>query len=71
MGVPGILHTLLTAKGFEDAVRKAILSGGDSASRAAVVGAIFAVAEGLPAEWVAKTRAADEARKLAEPFVSA
>lgn len=71
MGVPSILHTLLTAKDFADAVRKAILAGGDSAPRAAVVASIFAAADGLPAEWAAKTSDAAEARKLAEAAVGA
>lgn len=72
--VPSAVHVLLTARDFTDAVRKALLAGGDNASRVVPVAAVFAAAygvgteKGVPAAWVAKTRVAAEARKLAEEW---
>jgi hypothetical protein len=59
-GLPGALltsaHILRSAAGYEDAVRRNILAGGDQCSRALFIGACFAAENpaGVPDAWAAK-----------------
>ena len=60
---PVLIHAILTADRFEDAIRANILAGGDNCGRAipigAVLGACFAgdPAKGTPAAWTARLKA--------------
>lgn len=48
--VPLAFHILLQSAGFEDAIRKAVLWGGDSDTLAAIVGSLAEARWGIPAE---------------------
>lgn len=50
--VPAALGTLLTAKGFEDAVKDVILAGGDTDTTAAIVGALWGTFSPIPERWL-------------------
>ncbi|ETI43863.1 hypothetical protein F441_11249 [Phytophthora nicotianae CJ01A1] len=61
--LPGVLQgsvfVLLTSDGFVDALRANMLAGGDNCSRAIVIGAVTAAAQGgdaIPGEWKQKTK---------------
>ncbi len=48
--VPLAFHILLQSSGFEDAIRQAVLYGGDSDTLAAIVGSLAEARWGIPAE---------------------
>ncbi|KAG7381013.1 hypothetical protein PHYPSEUDO_006530 [Phytophthora pseudosyringae] len=61
--LPGVLQgsvfVLLTSNGYVEALRANMLAGGDNCSRAIVIGAVAAAAQGsdaIPAEWKQKTK---------------
>jgi len=54
----GSIHTIITSKGYKNAVIKTIKAGGCNCSRANFVGAYFAAKNGLkgiPKDWIKKT----------------
>lgn len=59
-GVPSVVHNILTAPTYADAVQRNIYAGGDTCGRAILLGAIMGAAygiggkHGIPAEWVEK-----------------
>ncbi len=57
MGVPSVLHTLLTARSYKHAIRANILAGGDSCGRAILLGALTGVLYGVPEDWSARVNA--------------
>ena len=68
----GSLYVLLTSTGFVEALRANMLAGGDSCSRAIVIGAVSASMQGddaIPAEWKEKTKVYAEVQTLAEKIV--
>jgi ADP-ribosylglycohydrolase len=69
----GGLHAALAAGSYADAVRAAILGGGDSCSRAILAGSLTAAAGGLasvPKEWVDKTTSAAKALSAAQTLLA-
>jgi len=67
------LHGAFTSTGFADSIRKTILAGGDSCSRAVFLGAMFAAQDGLsaiPDEWKAKVARYAEIQSLVETAMS-
>lgn len=68
----GALYVLLTSNGYVEAVRVNMLAGGDNCSRAMVIGAVAAAAEGgaaIPDDWKQKTKVYAEVQSLAEKLV--
>lgn len=57
-GVPSVLHNVLTAPSYPEAVRRNIYAGGDTCGRAILLGALagaihgFGGAQGIPQDWV-------------------
>ncbi|KAG6620404.1 ADP-ribosylation/Crystallin J1 [Phytophthora cinnamomi] len=74
--LPGVLQgsvfVLLTSGGYVEALRANILAGGDSCSRAIVIGAVTAAAQGgdaIPAEWKQKTKDYAQVQALSEKII--
>ncbi|KAG7395190.1 hypothetical protein PHYBOEH_004144 [Phytophthora boehmeriae] len=68
----GSLFVLLTYSNYVEALRANMVAGGDNCSRAIVIGAIAAAAEGgdaIPAEWKQKTTVYAQVQALAEKIV--
>ncbi len=62
MGLPLVVHAIFSSNTFQEAIRKTILAGGDSPSRALIVGAILGASVGvqnLPVDWVVKVSNVD------------
>ena len=59
-GVPSVLHNVLSAPSYTEAVRRNIYAGGDTCGRAILLGALagavhgFGGQNGIPQEWVDK-----------------
>ena len=59
-GVPSVVHNILTAKSFAEAVRRNIWAGGDTCGRAILVGSILGAVygiggtHGIPEDWIDK-----------------
>ena len=82
MGFPGTAHLLLaattattplTTEAFSETIRTLIKRGGDTASRAIIVGSLLGSqvgAEGLPKEWTEKTTAFAHAKDLADRLLA-
>jgi len=62
--VPLTAVLLRDARDYTGAVRDNILLGGDSCGRGLLLGAVLGPAGGIPQKWLARTRAAREAREL-------
>jgi ADP-ribosylglycohydrolase len=62
--VPVALHAALHGADFKAAVRASILSGGDSAGRLLLVGAIRGATDGVPADWLANLAQLDRIEAL-------
>ena len=57
----GSIHAIITSTNFKSAINKTIKAGGCNCSRANFVGAYFAALKGIngiPKEWISKTRPA-------------
>ncbi|GMF43405.1 unnamed protein product [Phytophthora fragariaefolia] len=74
--LPGVLqgsvYVLLTSGSYVEALRANMLAGGDSCSRAIVIGAVTAAACGegaVPDEWKQKTKVYAQVKALAEKIV--
>ncbi|KAF4142599.1 ADP-ribosylglycohydrolase [Phytophthora infestans] len=74
--LPGVLQgsvfILLTSGGYVDALRANMLAGGDNCSRAIVIGAVAAAAQGgdtIPAEWKEKTKVYTQVLSLTEKLL--
>ncbi|KAG2759497.1 hypothetical protein JG687_00009422 [Phytophthora cactorum] len=74
--LPGVLQgsvfILLTSDEYVDALRSNMLAGGDNCSRAIVIGAITAAAQGgdaIPAEWKQKTNVYAQVLSFAEKLL--
>ncbi|KAE9026263.1 hypothetical protein PF005_g6084 [Phytophthora fragariae] len=74
--LPGVLQgsvfVLLTSGGYVEALRANMLAGGDSCSRAIVIGAVTAAAQGgdaVPAGWKEKTEDYAQIQSLAEKII--
>lgn len=74
--LPGVLQgsvfVLLTSGGYVEALRANMLAGGDSCSRAIVIGAVTAAAQGgdaVPADWKEKTKDYAQVQSLAEKII--
>ncbi|KAF4318434.1 hypothetical protein BBO99_00007102 [Phytophthora kernoviae] len=68
----GSLFVLLTYNSYVEALRANMLAGGDNCSRAIVIGAITAAAEGgeaIPAEWKQKAVVYAQVQAMAEKIV--
>ncbi|EGZ27550.1 hypothetical protein PHYSODRAFT_353417 [Phytophthora sojae] len=68
----GSLFVLLTSSGYVEALRANMLAGGDSCSRAVVIGAVTAAAQdgdAVPAEWKQKAKDYAEVQALAEKII--
>ncbi|RLN58629.1 hypothetical protein BBJ29_007885 [Phytophthora kernoviae] len=68
----GSLFVLLTYNSYVEALRANMLAGGDNCSRAIVIGAITAAAEGgeaIPAEWKQKVVVYAQVQAMAEKIV--
>jgi ADP-ribosylglycohydrolase len=69
-GLPSVAHNVITASGFEDAIRRNIYAGGDNCGRAIILGAIAGAcygvggAAGIPQAWLDKTGVVDRAQSL-------
>ncbi|NVO56998.1 ADP-ribosylglycohydrolase family protein [Rhodobacteraceae bacterium B1Z28] len=63
-GVPSVLHNLLTAGSYKDAVRANIMSGGDSSGRAMLLGAVSGVLHGVPDDWAARLNSYASVKEL-------
>lgn len=64
----GALHAVLTSRNYQEAVRKTIIAGGCNCSRAFFIGAMLGAkygVEGIPADWIEKTKNIDNILKLA------
>ena len=62
----GSIHAIITSNSFKSAINKTIKAGGCNCSRANFVGAYFAALkgiEGIPKEWISKTKPAKEILK--------
>lgn len=71
-GIPAVLHNLLGARSFTDAVRRNILASGDSCGRSMVLGPIAAImysgnsSARMPSEWTRRlTRYEELSRRIA------
>lgn len=59
-GVPSVVHNMLTAPTYADAIRRNIYAGGDTCGRAiilgSILGAIYGVGgdKGIPEDWITK-----------------
>lgn len=59
-GVPSVVHNMLTAPSYAEAIRRNIYAGGDTCGRAiilgSVLGAVFGVGgyRGIPEDWISK-----------------
>ncbi|WP_343211987.1 ADP-ribosylglycohydrolase family protein (plasmid) [Aliisedimentitalea scapharcae] len=51
-GLPSVVHTLLTAPTYTDAIRRNIRAGGDSCGRAILLGGVLGAVHGPPQDWV-------------------
>ncbi|KAK1928472.1 Crystallin J1B [Phytophthora citrophthora] len=74
--LPGVLQgsvfVLLTSSGYVEALRANLVAGGDNCSRAIVIGAVMAAAQGnevIPAEWKHKTKVYPLVQAFAEKIV--
>ncbi|RLN14020.1 hypothetical protein BBJ28_00022620 [Nothophytophthora sp. Chile5] len=68
----GSLYVLLTSSGYVEALRTNMAAGGDNCSRAIVIGAVTAAAQGsdaVPAEWKQKTTTFSEIETLAAKLI--
>lgn len=63
-GLPSVMHNMLTAADFEDAVRRNILAGGDSCGRAVLLGGILGAVHGVPDEWAKRLSGFDQVNSL-------
>ncbi len=65
-GVPSVVHNILTAPSFVEAVRRNIYAGGDSCGRAmllgALGGAVFGIGgeRGIPRDWIKRLHVGEE-----------
>jgi hypothetical protein len=62
----GSIHAIITSTNFKSAINKTIKAGGCNCSRANFVGAYFAALKGIngiPKEWISKTKPAKEILK--------
>lgn len=67
------LHCIMTMDDYQEAIRKNIMAGGDSASRAHLIGAMLAAQDGLesvPKEWREKTTRYRELEVMADRLIS-
>ena len=58
-----MVHGVITAKSYVEAIREEVLAAGDSCSRGAFIGACVAAQEGLesiPLEWIEKLKNAGQ-----------
>jgi len=63
----GALHAVLSSQSYTEAVRKTIIAGGCNCSRAFFIGAMLGAkygVEGIPADWMEKTKNIDNILKL-------
>ncbi|KAL4140213.1 hypothetical protein PRNP1_015283 [Phytophthora ramorum] len=74
--LPGVLQgsvfVLLTSGSYVEALRANMLAGGDNCSRAIVIGALTAAAQGsdaIPTEWKQKTKMYGQVQTLAEQVI--
>jgi len=64
----GSLHAVLSSHSYPEAVRKTIIAGGCNCSRAFFIGAMLGAkygVEGIPADWMEKTKNIDNILQLA------
>jgi len=74
--LPGVLQgsvfVLLTSGSYVEALRANMLAGGDNCSRAIVIGAVAAAAQGgetIPEEWKQNTKVYAQVQALAQQLV--
>jgi ADP-ribosylglycohydrolase len=63
---PVALHAALHAADFKDMVRRSIRSGGDTAGRLLVSGALWGAHEGVPGDWLARVEQHDRLTRLTQ-----
>jgi ADP-ribosylglycohydrolase len=57
-GVPSVVHNMLTAPTYQEAIRRNIYAGGDTCGRAMLIGAVMGAVhgiggeQGIPKEWI-------------------
>eukprot|EP00286_Rhodomonas_abbreviata_P006512 CAMPEP_0181317490 /NCGR_PEP_ID=MMETSP1101-20121128/16497_1 /TAXON_ID=46948 /ORGANISM="Rhodomonas abbreviata, Strain Caron Lab Isolate" /LENGTH=320 /DNA_ID=CAMNT_0023424889 /DNA_START=201 /DNA_END=1163 /DNA_ORIENTATION=+ len=65
----GAVSLMRDATSYEEVMRKNILAGGDSCSRAIWIGAVMGAAYGVPETWKSKVSRMDEIERLADQLV--
>ena len=63
-GLPSVMHNLLTATAYTDAIRRNILAGGDSCGRAVLLGGVLGAIHGPPQDWVNRLNCLSEVQRL-------
>jgi len=76
LGIPIIVHNLITSESYTEAIRKNIYVGGDSCGRSILLGAVLGVSNGrgnengIPSEWIEKLNQKEEIYELIEKLVN-
>jgi len=69
-GIPSLIHNLVTAESYREAIRKNIYAAGDSCGRAILLGAVLGAQngvggeQGIPPEWIEQLAQKDEIDEL-------